>query len=289
MRALDLRLELLSVTPVVWRTLRVPADLRLDDLHRAIQIVMGWDDYHLHVFEVGDREYGPRPEDVDDDEDLPATWAGEDSSVTIAAAFSQADGGIAYEYDFGDEWRLAIAVTGEAEAAGAPRIECTGGELAGPPEDAGGVNAYQEILDSWLKTGKRGLSQEIRDRLRRGFDPTQFSVGAANAALREEFRPTATPDRPAGQNASAEQQMLAHLTLLVLFLGSHETRDGRHEAWKNVRFEILDTLQEAGLIVTTPHRKAVVITDVGVEQAEQLAERVAPILAEFTRQSTGGA
>jgi hypothetical protein len=201
----------------------------------------------------------------------------------VASALSLGNGRIAYEYDFGDEWRIAIAAAGESEALASSRIECTGGELAGPPEDFGGARAYQTLLNVGLKTGKRGLSNEVRDQLPPGFDATRFYIGAVNAALREEFRPKATPDRPAGQQASAEQQMLAHLTLLVLFLGSHETRDGRYEAWKNVRFEILDTLQEADLIATTPQRKSVVITEVGAAHAKALEERLAPMLAQFTR------
>src|SRR5688500_6707049 len=91
-RAVDLRLELRDVTPMVWRILRVPADLRLDDLHHAIQSVMGWDDFHPHVFEVGDQEYGPRLEDDDDDEDegleAPDVWAGEASALTVAKALA---------------------------------------------------------------------------------------------------------------------------------------------------------------------------------------------------------
>ena len=82
-RIFDLRLELSHVTPRVWRVLRVPANLRLDDLHYAIQAVMGWNDFHAHVFEVGDAEYGPAPDDHDEEEDdetfeEPNAWAGED-------------------------------------------------------------------------------------------------------------------------------------------------------------------------------------------------------------------
>src|SRR5688572_3309296 len=119
---IDLRAELLDVTPRVWRALRVPSTLSLADLHRAIQIVMGWDDYHLHVFEVAGREYGPRPEEEGGDEDeetLEAddTWAGEDSDITVAEAFTRGDGRIAYVYDFGDEWRLDIRRTAIVDAA----------------------------------------------------------------------------------------------------------------------------------------------------------------------------
>src|SRR5688572_16574864 len=66
---IELRAELLGVTPAIWRALRVPSTLSLADLHRAMQIVMAWDDYHLHVFEIAQREYGPRPEEQEEDEE----------------------------------------------------------------------------------------------------------------------------------------------------------------------------------------------------------------------------
>ncbi len=36
--------------------------MRLDALHRLIQVVVGWEDSHLHVFSKGDRRYSaPSP------------------------------------------------------------------------------------------------------------------------------------------------------------------------------------------------------------------------------------
>ena len=56
-RAYELDLELRDTTPRVWRRVRVPTDLSLADLHRVIQVVMHWDDVHLHVF--GGKPLGP--------------------------------------------------------------------------------------------------------------------------------------------------------------------------------------------------------------------------------------
>jgi hypothetical protein len=232
----DLRLELLHASSPVWRALRVPGDLRLDDLHHAIQVVMGWEDYHLHCFDVGGREYGPRPDD--EFEDHPE-WAGEDSALTIAQAFADRDGPVRYHYH---DWLLALQVIGERVATRSGLVVCLDGE-GEPPSD--------------------------------GSQMLPFRVDVANADLKQALRPRATPDMPAGPNASADDQLLAHLTLLVLFLGSWETRYGPRESWKNMRFEILDSLQEAGLIDTTPRRKSVVLTDLGVERAKAMRDRLA--------------
>jgi hypothetical protein len=242
-RAVDIRLELSNVTPRVWRVLRVPADLRLDDLHHAIQSVMGWDDFHAHVFEVGDAEYGPPPDDDDEESDEQGfiddgVWAGEGKDVTVAQAFRQSPDGLTYVYNFGEDWRVRITRLGESDVDTTPAVACIGGENAGP-------------------------QQESRD-----LDP--FTVEGANRRLRHALRPRATPEFPAGPHANADQQLLANLTLVVLLLGSRPTRHGTREAWKNVRGEILDSLHEAGLIETDPQRKSVTITDAGVAQARRL-------------------
>ena len=38
--------------------------MTLDDLHHAIQAAMGWEDAHLHAFDIAGREYGD-PREVD--------------------------------------------------------------------------------------------------------------------------------------------------------------------------------------------------------------------------------
>jgi hypothetical protein len=49
-----------GVTPTVWRWLLVPGSVRLDKLRRMFQAAMGWEDHHLHYFEIGDARFGCR-------------------------------------------------------------------------------------------------------------------------------------------------------------------------------------------------------------------------------------
>ena len=246
-RFFDLRLELSHVTPRVWRVLRVPADLRLDDLHYAIQAVMGWNDFHPHLFEVGDAEYGPAPDESDEEEDDDtfkehSAWGGEDRELTIARALAQSPAGITYVYDFAEDWRVRITAENEANADTATEVLCLAGEHRGPQQE----------------------SRELGP----------FSVEDANARLRKARRPRATPERPAGPRATPDQQLLAQLTLAVLMLGSRPTRRGTHEAWKHLRDEVLDSLQEAGLVDHDPVRKAVTLTSAGVAHAQRLLQRL---------------
>jgi hypothetical protein len=55
---LRFRLELLGIQPSIWREILVPASYSFWDLHVAIQDAMGWEDYHLHEFQVAEPESG---------------------------------------------------------------------------------------------------------------------------------------------------------------------------------------------------------------------------------------
>ena len=57
------RIELREILPPVWRRFLVPGAIALPGLHRVIQEVMGWENYHLHIFRFGEKEYGvPDPD-----------------------------------------------------------------------------------------------------------------------------------------------------------------------------------------------------------------------------------
>jgi hypothetical protein len=273
-RTLELELELVGVTPRIWRRVRVAADMALADLHHAIQVLMGWEDYHLHVFEIAGREYGPRPEEDWEREQ----WAADDATVSVARAMGLAGGPFEYHYDFGDDWRVAIAVVGEAPPLAKGIVECVAGDRAGPPEDIGGPHRYQEVIDAWGPRGRASLPAELAEGLPKGFDPGRFSVEAANIGLRDAFREKATPEFPAGPGAPPGAHLLARLSLVVLYLGSSATRQGARQAWKTIRFEVLDSLQEAGLVYSDPRRKSVVITEAGIAYAAMLLEQLTPLM-----------
>ena len=56
---MECTIELRDVTPRVWRRLLVPASARLHKLHGMFQAAMGWEDCHLHSFDIGEDHLGP--------------------------------------------------------------------------------------------------------------------------------------------------------------------------------------------------------------------------------------
>ncbi|GAA2699056.1 IS1096 element passenger TnpR family protein [Nonomuraea recticatena] len=47
----------MRVHPPVWRRVHVPSTASLQQLHEIIQVAMGWEQHHLHLFGKEDLEY----------------------------------------------------------------------------------------------------------------------------------------------------------------------------------------------------------------------------------------
>jgi hypothetical protein len=45
-----LKVALLGTSPPVWRRILVPREITLRNLHRTLQMVIGWTNSHLHQF-----------------------------------------------------------------------------------------------------------------------------------------------------------------------------------------------------------------------------------------------
>src|SRR6266404_8931717 len=69
-RLIQFKITLLDIKPAIWRRIQVP-DCTLADLHRYIQAAFGWEDYHLHQFEIDGVQYSqPAPDGDDFDMDV---------------------------------------------------------------------------------------------------------------------------------------------------------------------------------------------------------------------------
>jgi hypothetical protein len=57
--------HIVDISPPVGRTLELPMELNLAQLHEVLQAAFGWTDSHLHEFEIGGLSYGAPEFDED--------------------------------------------------------------------------------------------------------------------------------------------------------------------------------------------------------------------------------
>ena len=184
---LQFRIFLHGVQPLVWRRIRVPSDFTLARLHRVIQAVMDWQDYHLHEFTIAGRVYSVPDPDYDGDREVV-----DDRTVRLRDLSLSAGDHLEYLYDFGDNWQHALeleeVLQGDADDIGPLCLE---GECSTPPEDVGGISGYEEFLEA-LSDPDHEEHDHMVSWVGQPFDPGRFSVEAANVRLRKKFRPRKT-------------------------------------------------------------------------------------------------
>jgi len=172
----QLRISLADVTPEVWRRVAVPGGYTLDRLHRVIQYAMGWQNYHLHSFEIDGVQYGEP--DPDGELDL------RDELEVRLDAVAGKDARFIYTYDFGDWWEHEISV--ETIFPAEPDVRyplCLEGERACPPEDVGGAYGYAGFLAA-LTDPEHPEHAAMREWIGKRFDPTEFDPERATTLLR---------------------------------------------------------------------------------------------------------
>jgi hypothetical protein len=171
-----LTITLGDVTPPVWRRVAVPGGYTLDRVHRVIQLAMGWQDCHLHSFDIGGAQYGqPDPD---------ALLDLRDELDTRLDAVAAKDDRFVYTYDFGDWWEHQVAVDAVVLAEADERYPaCLAGEGACPPEDVGGAYGYERFLAA-LADPAHPRHAEMTEWIGRPFDPAGFTPERATTLLR---------------------------------------------------------------------------------------------------------
>jgi len=173
-----LKVTLRGIRPPVWRRLLVPGAITLRHLHVAIQAAMGWEECHLHVFDVGGRDYG----DPDDGDDV-----ADERGLTLDTLVKSGVARFAYTYDFGDGWQHAIVVEGrQPPDEGRTYPACIAGKRRCPPEDCGGPWGYRDLLAILADPSQPDHAEQL-EWIGGAFDPEDFSVAAADAMLAARF------------------------------------------------------------------------------------------------------
>lgn len=177
----QLKITLNDIQPPVWRRVQT-RDCTLGQLHDIIQIVMGWDDYHLHEFEIGEERYG-----------LPEQWESglhepevrNSRKIKLSQLVEQGVKKFHYQYDMGDSWWHTIQI--EKTLLAEPGVKyprCIDGKRACPPEDCGGPWGYYGFLEA-IQNPKHKQHEELLEWMGGEFNPEEFDLEAVNKELKE--------------------------------------------------------------------------------------------------------
>jgi hypothetical protein len=176
----QVKVTLKNSKPPIWRRIEVPGDVRLDKLHRILQAVMGWEDYHLHQFIVGGEFYGePHP-----DYEMWGPEMRDETRVSLRQIAPHEESRFVYEYDFGDGWEHTLLV--EKILPPEPGVDyprCVKGKRACPPEDVGGIWGYYGFLET-IADADDPEHDDLLEWAGGEFDPEHFDLDEINAQLK---------------------------------------------------------------------------------------------------------
>lgn len=178
-KTLYFKIVLIESKPLIWREFQVTDDYRFDRFHQVLQIVMGWNNSHLHDFRIKGREIGM----VDDGylEEFPELE--DETKIYLRDLSLEEKETFNYRYDFGDCWEHVIYVENISNGKLLMPI-CTDGEKACPPDDCGGVRGYTNLLEI-LKNPSHPEYRDYREWLPQRFNPNRFSLDAVNKELKK--------------------------------------------------------------------------------------------------------
>jgi hypothetical protein len=168
------KITLEESNPPIWRRIQVPESYSFKKLHAAIQDSMGWDDYHLHEFQVVKPSTGQKVPIGVPEPDYGLRILNE-ARQKICNYFTAENSSATYRYDFGDQWEHIVDMERILPRQEGPYPRCTGGERACPPEDCGGVWGYMRLLEI-LKTPDHEEYEDMVEWAGEDFDPEHFDV-----------------------------------------------------------------------------------------------------------------
>ena len=173
-REYQLLVEMKGIEPRIWRRVVMPDATPLPLLHRILQTAFSWKDYHLHEFRVGTVCFG-----VPDDEYRPPHI--DESCVRLYQLAHEPGDHFVYLYDFGDSWEHHVFLE-DMRAAGSPVTPvCLDGERAAPPEDCGGGDGYQQLVEA-LRDARHPDHADLK-RWAGRYDPDALNLELINRRL----------------------------------------------------------------------------------------------------------
>ncbi len=179
----QIRISLMGSKPKIWRRILIQSDMLLSDFHKVIQTTMGWLNCHLHKFSKNETFFIKK--DFDDDFDF-FDYGIDYTGLRISDLLKKEKEKIIYEYDFGDFWTHKIVLQKILLKDDKKQYPiCLSGKRNCPPEDAGGIWRYENILEI-LKQTKHKEYKELIEWIDADFDPEFFNKKEINEMLQLE-------------------------------------------------------------------------------------------------------
>lgn len=177
----QLKVTLEGIRPPIWRRIQVRGDISLFKLHKILQEVMGWYDYHLHQFLIKGESYSV----ISREADMLGDDFKNEKRFRLNRVIPEEKFEFTYEYDFGDSWYHKILV----EKVFMPDEElkhpvCLKGKRSAPPEDCGGDGGYYHLLEA-LSDKDHPDHKYLLEWAGDEYDPEYFNVDEVNERLKK--------------------------------------------------------------------------------------------------------
>ncbi len=127
---------------VAKRVLEIPVSYTFQDLHKAFQGVMRWDNCHPYKFVVADKHICGSNDERNGEHDVPA------KDTLLSDCLKEGDE-FTYLYDFENGWKVSIKVTNTFDGYDLPRPRCVEAERAAPPENVGGISGFVKFWEAY--------------------------------------------------------------------------------------------------------------------------------------------
>ena len=136
---------------------------------------MGWFNYHLHEYRVGNKYIGIPDPDFDND-------VTDERKVFLHDIVSNPKDTFVYEYDLGDGWEHKIVLEKVLSLDFSEATVVINGKRACPPEDCGGIWGYADFLDA-IQDPKHNEHESMLEWVGKEFDPDELDINLINKQL----------------------------------------------------------------------------------------------------------
>jgi hypothetical protein len=185
-KVIELKIQLDGIKPSIHRTFQVEATTTLTRLHKMLQKIMGWEDYHLFSFQASAEFSGSIAPEALKAVVFPSPTKRNGNNRQLQDFLFIKNQKFYYTYDMGDCWEHTLTVKKIIEVPADSTVKypiALKGARACPPEDCGGIWGYQHLLELMQTPEHPDYEEQVVEWLGEDFDSEAFSVEETNIKL----------------------------------------------------------------------------------------------------------